>query len=101
MVTEREARDMHTAIQLFQQQDQADALAQHNADIATAQQWFDVGIKQMLQWDTTQPLRLQFTNSLTDRTVLEAIRETTIRMLIIKQEIQNITQRIRTIKAGL
>ena len=101
MVTEREARDMQTAIQAFQDSDTATAQAQRQADIATAQHWFNTIINRTLTWRSTQAPRLQFTNSLADRTTLEAIRETRIRMFIIKKEIDLITQRIRTIKALL
>ncbi len=101
MVTEQEARDMHAAILAFQQIDDQAAEAQRIADIATAQAWFDAGIKRILTWRSSQSFSLQFRNSLSDRMALEAIRETRIRMIVIKREIEFITQRIRTIKANL
>ncbi len=99
MVTEREARDMHAAILVFQQIDDQAAEAQRQTDLATARIWFDDTID--LTWRRAQTFRQQFTNSLADRTTLEAIRETRIRMVVIATEIKLITERITTIKANL
>ena len=101
MVTEQEARDMQTAIQAFQDSDGAIARAQQQAEIATAQAWFDTTIKRTLTWSRTQSFSLQFRNSLVDRMALESLSETRIRMMIIRKEIRLITERITTIKASL
>ncbi len=99
MTTEQEARDIQTAITAFQTKDAQAQQQQRNQDIATAQQWFNTTIR--LTWRATQAPRLQFTNSLADRTTLEAIRESRIKMFIIRKEIELITERIRTIKVSL
>ena len=99
MVTEQEARDMNTAILAFQQRDQAAQEIQLQQDRVVAQIWFNDTID--LTWHRAQTPRQQFTNSLADRTTLEAIRETRTRMFIIRKEIEIITNRIRMIKVLL
>ena len=101
MVTEQEARDMNAEITAFQARDAATQDAQRQADLATAQAWFDTTIRPTLTWRSSQSLTQQFRNSLTDRETLEALRETRIRMFVIGKEIETITNRIRTIKAAL
>ena len=99
MVTEREARDMQTAIELFQASDRVTQEAQFQTELATARIWLDDTID--LTWRRSQAPRLQFTNALKDRQTLEALRETRIRMIVIRQEVKTITERIRTIKVSL
>ena len=98
MTTETEAREIHAAIQAFQKKDSDARNAQNQAELATAQAWFNA---LPLTWRSSQSPSLQFRNSLVDRMALEAMSESRIRMVIIRKEIQLITERITTIKEAL
>jgi len=99
MVTEQEARDMNTAIETFKSDDARAQRQQVQADLATAQTWFDATIKPTLTWRSTQRVRQQFENTLNDRDTLEALTESDrFRQHIIRIEIEKLSERIRRIK---
>jgi len=101
MVTEQEARDMEAAMIAFHDRDRIAQETQRAADLGLARAWFNSIIRQTLSWRASQSDTLQLENSFADRDTLEALSESRIRMVIVTEEIQLITQRIRDIKVRL
>ena len=99
MVTEQEARDMFAAIGSFQTIDRQTAATQHQADLTVARQWFRANIT--ILWRATQTTRQQLNNSFIDQDTLMALRHTPIRMVVIRETLDTVRQRIRTLKANL
>ena len=100
MVTEREARDMQTAIEAFQVIDSQAAQAQFQANLAIGRTWFDANVT--LTWNARLTLRQQFSATLADITTIETLTETEqFRVTAINEKIREFRERIRTIKAGL
>ena len=100
--TEQEARDMHQAITDFQDKDSQAESTQQQADLATAQTWYDTTIEPTLTWRNTQTDRQQLQNTFSDRDTLEAtVTADRFRQTILRNEIEKLTTRIRQIKSRL
>ena len=99
MVTEREARDMLTAIELFQASDAQAETDQRVIDIATATQWFRANVT--ILWRSSQTLRQQLNNTFTDLSTMRTLNESMIRQIVINENIDTAINRVRTIKANL
>jgi len=102
MVTEQEARDMDSAQQAFRSKDRQDAQDQDVIDLAAAQTWFDTMIKPTLTWNNTQIDLLQLDNTFADRGVIQSLRPVDQhRIRVLRKEIEEHDQRVRSIKERL
>jgi len=97
VVTEQEARDMADAIEAFQLKDSDTAKAINDANIATAQSWFD-GVPQIVHPEANT--RDEGYANLDEIESLQRTETDQFRLRVLRLERQKAVERIHVIKEG-
>ncbi len=95
---------IRAATDFIEDQEETQAHATRDAALTVAETWYNTNIRPSLTWANTQPLQTQIMNIFNDFDTVAALLTTETdraRLVIIRQKLENIKDKIRQVKAQL